>query len=106
MERLVGLPCTIRPGAFSGERIFTLYGVEDYQSMAPRSSFYTADNALPPGDDAEEAVDGFLIGRLVEPAVPGGASLIVLPDGGAIERTPDLSLDEKVPRGRSERVPV
>lgn len=47
-NRLVAVPCTIAPGAFSGERIFslTLANGEQYASLAPRFFCWNTEDQL------------------------------------------------------------
>jgi hypothetical protein len=85
--QLVLVACTIRPGAFSGERVFQLpmsAPLDEYVGIAPVAHCFDQEkNPLTKGHPPEGSViDGFVEAYLISNG--GDSAKIELPDGEAV----------------------
>lgn len=65
---LVAIPCQLAPGAFSGERVFSvqLADGQTYTSLAPRQFCWNADGRLVGPHEPTDAVQGLVAARIVD----------------------------------------
>ena len=83
-RQLVAIRCKIAPGAFSGERIFSvnLANDEKYRSLAPRQFCWNSKKQLVQEHEPQEEIEGLIAARIVEDIE--GQLIVEIPDGNII----------------------
>lgn len=77
------VPCTLRRGAFSGERVFTVRTIDRGNSVGiADESHCKREDGLPVGEgpDPGETIRGYVEGHVRKPPADGPV-LVTLPDG-------------------------
>jgi hypothetical protein len=83
-RQLVAIYCKISPGAFSGERVFSidLANGDKYKSLAPRQFCWNGQNQIVEKDEPQSEIEGLIAARIVEDIE--GQFIVEIPDGNII----------------------
>jgi hypothetical protein len=83
--QLVSLKCKVAPGAFSGERIFTVALADGkiYRSLVPRQFCWNAEGRIVTENEPTSEVDGFIAARIID-ADDADQPIVEVPNGEII----------------------
>lgn len=98
---LIALDSKISPGAFSGERLFSvrLANDENYVGLAPREFCWNEDDVLVGKNEPEKSINGKVAARVVREVDPE-QFVVEVPDGTCI------AVDKKIINARPTSIEI